>query len=52
MTASMGALPRNRDILGVPSGYDVIGVFGIGYPAEVPAAKTRTPIASKMMYLS
>lgn len=49
---SLGALPRNRQILGVPEDYDVIGVFGVGYPAEVPAAKPRTPIASKITYLS
>lgn len=49
--ASMGALPHNRAILGVPEGYDVIGIFGIGYPAEIPAAKTRTPIADKIKRL-
>ncbi|WP_317890727.1 nitroreductase family protein [Paenibacillus arenilitoris] len=50
--ASSGALPHNRDILGVPPDYDVIGFFGIGYPAEAPAAKPRTPIISKINYLS
>lgn len=50
--SSMGGLPKNREILGVPEGYDVIGVFGVGYPAEVPAAKPRTPITSKISYLS
>jgi nitroreductase len=49
--ASLGAVPRNREILGVPEGYDVIGVFGVGYPAEVPAAKERTPMTSKISYL-
>ncbi|WP_419875120.1 nitroreductase family protein [Candidatus Pristimantibacillus sp. PTI5] len=49
--ASLGASPHNRSILGVPEGYDVIGVFGIGYPAEVPIARPRTPIASKIKYL-
>jgi nitroreductase len=48
--ASLGALPQNRAILGVPDGYDVIGVFGVGYPAEVPKAKERTPIAEKVRY--
>jgi nitroreductase len=49
--ASLGATPRNRAILGVPEGYDVIGVFGVGYPAEVPAVKERTPIAEKVRHL-
>lgn len=48
---SLGALPQNRAILGVPEGYDVIGVFGVGYPAEVPELKPRTPIASKITSL-
>ncbi|WP_138493653.1 nitroreductase family protein [Paenibacillus pinistramenti] len=50
--ASMGALPQNREILGVSEGYDVIGLFGIGYPQEIPAMKPRTPISSKISYLS
>jgi nitroreductase len=50
--SSLGASSRNREILGVPEDYDVIGVFGVGYPAEVPAAKPRTPITSKITYLS
>jgi nitroreductase len=49
--SSLGALPHNREILGVPEDYDVIGVFGVGFPAEVPAAKPRTPITSKITYL-
>jgi nitroreductase len=48
--ASLGALPQNREILGVPDGYDVIGVFGVGYPAEIPNAKERTPIETKIRY--
>jgi nitroreductase len=49
--SSLGASPRNREILGVPEGYDVIGIFGVGYPAEVPDVKPRTPIASKISRL-
>lgn len=49
--SSMGHSPQNREILGVPADYDVIGVLGIGYPAEVPALKARTPITSKIAYL-
>lgn len=50
--ASLGALPHNRAILNVPEDYDVIGILGIGYPEEVPALKPRTPITSKITYLS
>ncbi|MNE48852.1 putative NAD(P)H nitroreductase YdjA [compost metagenome] len=50
--SSLGALPHNRAILSVPEDYDVIGVFGIGYPEEVPALKPRTPLASKITYLT
>jgi nitroreductase len=49
--SSIGASPRSREILGVPEGYDVIGVFGVGYPANVPAVKERTAITAKTSYL-
>lgn len=45
--ASLGALPQNREILGVPDGDVVVGVFGIGQPSIVPNAKPRTPISVK-----
>ncbi|MBY0011954.1 nitroreductase family protein [Paenibacillus typhae] len=48
--ASLGALPHNRLIIGVPEDYDVIGVFGIGYPDEIPQLKQRTPVTSKITY--
>ncbi|AZN42574.1 nitroreductase family protein [Paenibacillus albus] len=50
--ASLGSQPQNRAILNVQEGFDVVGVFGIGYPAEEPAARPRAPIASKMTHLS
>ncbi|WP_168121104.1 nitroreductase family protein [Paenibacillus sp. HB172176] len=49
--SSIGASDRSRGILNVPEGYDVIGVFGIGYPAEVPDVKPRTGIADKITLL-
>lgn len=49
--ASLGALAHNREILGVSEAYDVVGVFGVGFPSDVPAAKTRTPIAAKIQHL-
>jgi nitroreductase len=48
---SLGSSPQSRAILGVPEDYDVIGIFGIGYPAEVPDIKQRTPIAAKIKNL-
>lgn len=49
--SSMGNAQKNREILGVPDGYDVIGVFGIGYPNEINSPKTRTPIEEKIKFL-
>uniref|UniRef100_UPI00403F0CA1 nitroreductase family protein n=1 Tax=Paenibacillus sp. FSL R7-0216 TaxID=2921677 RepID=UPI00403F0CA1 len=49
--SSIGGLPHNRELLGVAEGYEVIGVFGIGYPAEVPIAKPRMPISAKTKVL-
>jgi nitroreductase len=50
--SSMGGNPKNREILGVPDGYDVIGVFGVGYPDETREPKQRTPIQNKLKQLS
>lgn len=46
--SSLAASPRSREILGIPEGHDVVGIFGVGIPAEVPPAKERTPIALKI----
>lgn len=50
--SSIGGNAKNREILGVPEGYDVIGVFGVGYPEEIPETKQRTPIENKLIQLS
>ncbi len=50
--SSMGSNPKNRGILGVSDGYDVIGVFGVGYPEEINKPKERKPIQGKIKYLS
>lgn len=50
--SSMGNAQKNREILGVPEGYDVIGVFGIGYPDEIKEPKERTSIQEKIKYIS
>jgi len=49
--SSIGITAKNRQILGVPDNYDLIGVLGIGYPEEVPAPKPRTPIINKIKNL-
>ncbi|MCL6454203.1 MAG: nitroreductase family protein [Alicyclobacillus sp.] len=48
---SIGTKPGAREILQVPEGYEVVVVLGVGYPAEVPVAKERTPIAEKLREL-
>jgi nitroreductase len=48
---SKGATDEGRTVLGVSDDYDVVGLFGIGYPAEVPQPKKRTPIAEKVSHL-
>ena len=49
--SSIGALAKNRAILNIPDGYDVIGVIAVGYPEEIPNAKPRTPINQKISEL-
>ncbi|QQE80665.1 nitroreductase family protein [Alicyclobacillus sp. SO9] len=49
--ASLGSQPQNREILEVPTGHEVLGVFGIGYPREVPEPKLRQPMADKVRNL-
>lgn len=49
--SSMGGTPKNREILGVPDEYDVIGVFGIGYPEEINKPKERKSIQEKIKFL-
>jgi nitroreductase len=49
--SSIGISPKNRAILGVPDGYDIIGVLGVGYPEAIPEPKSRTPIKNKIKNL-
>lgn len=49
--SSIGITPKNREILRVPDGYDIIGVLGVGYPEVIPEPKPRTPIQNKISYL-
>lgn len=48
---SIGSKPAGREALGVPNGYFVVGVFGVGYPDEVPSPKSRTPIEDKVKHM-
>lgn len=49
--SSIGATTKNRNVLNVPDGFDVIGVLAVGYPEEIPDAKQRTPIDQKISEL-
>lgn len=49
--SSIGITAKNRELLGVPDNYDLIGVLGIGYPEVIPEAKPRTPIMNKIKNL-
>ncbi|WP_045523916.1 nitroreductase family protein [Neobacillus niacini] len=49
--SSIGITAKNREILGVPSNYDLIGVLGIGYPEIIPDPKPRTSIMNKIKNL-
>lgn len=49
--ASLGSKPENRAVLGISEDYDVIGILGVGYPADVPAVKHRTPIREKIKHV-
>jgi nitroreductase len=49
--SSIGITVKNREILGVPDNYDVIGVLGIGYPEIIPEARPRTSIMNKIKNL-
>jgi nitroreductase len=49
--SSLGTSPKVRSLLGVGEGYEVVGLIPVGYPAEVPAPKARTPIEQKIREL-
>ena len=49
--SSVGASPKNLELLGVGEDRDMMGIFGVGYPEEVPPAKDRTSIETKITEL-
>lgn len=48
---SVGRHPKARPILQVPDGYEAVAVLPIGYPADVPPAPPREPVANKLRRL-
>jgi nitroreductase len=50
--SSLGASQAVRSILKVEDEYEVVGIFGIGYPEEIPPVKKRKPIEQKITYLN
>lgn len=44
--------PVLREAIGVTAGEKIVGVLQTGYPAHVPAAMERTPVADKLTILS
>ncbi|MBM7691049.1 nitroreductase [Peribacillus deserti] len=49
--SSLGVSAPVRHILNVSDEYEVIGIFGAGYPEEIPEAKKRTEMDAKITYL-
>jgi nitroreductase len=49
--SSIGVSQSVRSMLNVPDDYEVVGIFGIGYPEEIPLVKNRTKIDNKITHL-
>jgi nitroreductase len=49
--SSISISAKNREILGVPENYDIIGTVAVGIPEEIPEPKPRDPIESKIKKL-
>lgn len=49
--SSIGITGKNRELLGVPENYNLLGVFGVGYPEEIPEPKPRTVMENKIKQL-
>jgi nitroreductase len=49
--SSLGVSSSVKKTLEVSKEYDVVGIFGTGYPEEIPAEKERTPIMSKVKHM-
>jgi nitroreductase len=49
--SSLGTSTRVKTILNVSDDYEIVGIFGIGYPEEIPVPKFRANIETKINYL-
>ncbi|QSO50803.1 nitroreductase family protein [Alicyclobacillus curvatus] len=49
---SIASKAGTKEILALSDDYEVLTILGVGYPAEVPPVKERTPMASKIKHLS
>jgi nitroreductase len=49
--SSLGVSQTVRNTLNVSDDYSVIGIFGVGYPEEIPVVKKRTSIDNKIKHL-
>lgn len=49
--SSLGISPTVRNTLNISDEYDVVGIFGLGYPEEIPKVKERTSIEKKIKHL-
>lgn len=49
--SSLGNSQAVRTIVDVTDDYSIMGIFGVGYPEELPEVKKRTPIEMKMKQL-
>jgi nitroreductase len=50
--SSLGVSQSVRNTLKVPDDYEVVGIFGVGFPEEIPIAKNRTTIDNKITHLN
>lgn len=49
--SSFGISPKAKETMHIQEGYEVVGLIPVGYPAEIPDVKPRTPIREKITHL-
>lgn len=50
--SSIGVSQSVRSMLQVADDYEVVGIFGVGYPEEIPVVKNRKSIDNKITHLN